>query len=99
MFHAAAEKFDHYLAAKLYPSAFRRQRFANVSPTLRAENGERSRRRQQMAQVIKCECGYVVRGESESELLELAGSHVRESHPDLVGKITDEDLLAMAEVE
>jgi predicted small metal-binding protein len=52
-----------------------------------------------MAQVIKCECGYVVRGDSESELLERAGSHVRESHPDLVGKITNDDFLAMAEVE
>jgi predicted small metal-binding protein len=52
-----------------------------------------------MAQLIKCECGYVVRGESESELLERAASHVRESHPDLVGKITNDDFLAMAEVE
>jgi predicted small metal-binding protein len=61
--------------------------------------GERSRGGKEMAQVIKCECGYVVRGENEAELLEHAGSHVRESHPDLVGKITNEDFLAMAEVE
>ncbi len=94
-----AGKFNHHLAAKLYPSAFRRQRFANVSPTFQIENGQTSRERNKMAQVIKCECGYVVHGESESELLERAGEHVRESHPDLVGKITNDDFLAMAEVE
>jgi predicted small metal-binding protein len=52
-----------------------------------------------MAQLIKCECGYVVRGETEGELLERARSHVRESHPDLVGKVTNDDFLAMAEEE
>jgi predicted small metal-binding protein len=52
-----------------------------------------------MSLVIKCECGYTVRGDSESELLDNADRHVGDTHPDLVGKVSREDLLAMAEEE
>jgi predicted small metal-binding protein len=52
-----------------------------------------------MSMVIQCECGYRVRGEDESELLANADRHVGETHPDLVGKISREDFLAMAEEE
>ena len=50
-----------------------------------------------MAKVINCECGYVVRGEDENELVANAENHMQENHPDLVGKVSREDLLAMAE--
>jgi predicted small metal-binding protein len=50
-----------------------------------------------MAKLIKCECGYVARGETDRELLAEAEKHIRADHPDLVGRITEEDLLAMAE--
>jgi predicted small metal-binding protein len=50
-----------------------------------------------MAKVINCECGYVVRGESDEELLAGARSHIQEAHPDLAGKVGDDDLMAMAE--
>jgi predicted small metal-binding protein len=50
-----------------------------------------------MAYTINCDCGYVIRGDSEKELLDRAESHIEDAHPDLVGKITSEDLLAMAE--
>ncbi len=50
-----------------------------------------------MAKVIKCECGYVARGETEEKLLEEAETHIRADHPDLVGRISRDDLLAMAE--
>ncbi len=52
-----------------------------------------------MSMVIKCECGYKVRGESEDELLANADRHVDDSHPELVGKVSRDDLLAMAEQE
>lgn len=45
-----------------------------------------------MAKVIKCECGYVARGETDGKLLAEANEHIRADHPDLVGRITDEDL-------
>ncbi len=50
-----------------------------------------------MAKVINCECGFVVRGETEDELVANAEDHMREAHPDLAGKVSREDLLAMAE--
>jgi predicted small metal-binding protein len=49
--------------------------------------------------VINCECGQVVRGETEEELLRAAEEHVERDHPELVGKITREDLLALSEDE
>ena len=52
-----------------------------------------------MARVIKCECGYVVRGDSDAQLVDHAERHIQESHPDLVGSVSREDLLAMAEDE
>lgn len=50
-----------------------------------------------MAKVINCDCGFVVRGETDEELLEGARAHISSDHPDMVGKVADEDLLAMAE--
>jgi predicted small metal-binding protein len=50
-----------------------------------------------MAKVINCECGYVARGETDEELLVNARSHIQDAHADLVGKVSDDDLLAAAE--
>jgi hypothetical protein len=50
-----------------------------------------------MSKVINCECGQVIRGETEEEVVDLAEEHVNRDHPELVGKIARADLLAMAE--
>lgn len=50
-----------------------------------------------MAKLVNCECGEVVRAESEDELVEKVDGHVKEKHPELVGKMTRADVLAMAE--
>ena len=50
-----------------------------------------------MAYVITCDCGYVSRGESEDELVEEVNRHIDEVHPDLAGKVSRDDLVAMAE--
>jgi predicted small metal-binding protein len=52
-----------------------------------------------MAKLINCECGYVIRAENDQELVNRAQGHISESHPELVGKVTRDDLLAMAEEE
>jgi predicted small metal-binding protein len=49
-----------------------------------------------MAKLINCECGEVVRAESDDELVARAEAHIRQAHPDLVG-LSREDILAMAE--
>jgi hypothetical protein len=46
--------------------------------------------------IIRCECGHEVHGEDESRLLAAAREHVASAHPELLGRLTDDDLLAMA---
>ena len=50
-----------------------------------------------MAKVINCDCGYVARGENDEELLADAHKHIQDEHPDLVGKVSDQDLLSQAQ--
>ena len=52
-----------------------------------------------MGRVINCECGQVIRGDSDDELVAKAQQHVDQNHPDLVGKLSREDFLGMAEEE
>jgi predicted small metal-binding protein len=50
-----------------------------------------------MAKIINCECGYVARGDTDEELLADARQHIQDQHPDLVGKVSDEELLSQAQ--
>jgi hypothetical protein len=50
-----------------------------------------------MAKLINCECGQVVRGETDDELVAAASAHIDANHPELVGKLSRDDILGMAE--
>jgi predicted small metal-binding protein len=50
-----------------------------------------------MGKVINCECGQTVRAESDDELVALVEAHVERDHPELVGKLSRDDILGMAE--
>ncbi len=50
-----------------------------------------------MAKLINCECGQVVRGQTDDELVANASEHIDRDHPELVGKVSRDDLLGMAE--
>lgn len=50
-----------------------------------------------MTKVINCECGYVARGETEQEVVEDIQAHMREDHPDLLEKVSREDLVGWIE--
>lgn len=50
-----------------------------------------------MGKVVNCECGEVIEAGSEDELVEKVGGHVERHHPELVGKLSRDDVLAMAE--
>ena len=50
-----------------------------------------------MGKVLNCECGEVMRADSDDELVQKVESHVREAHPELVGKMSRDDILGMAE--
>jgi hypothetical protein len=52
-----------------------------------------------MGKVINCECGEVVRAETDDELVAAVDAHVNRAHPEMVGKLSREDVLAMAEEE
>ena len=45
-----------------------------------------------MARIINCECGYVARAARDDEVIALIQEHMRADHPDLVGKVSREDL-------
>jgi hypothetical protein len=49
-----------------------------------------------MSKVINCEDGVAVRGDTDTELLANARKHIADAHPDLVGQLSDEQLLGMA---
>ena len=46
---------------------------------------------------ITCVCGKVLEAPDENELWEKAQAHVAADHPELVGKVSREDVLARAE--
>ena len=50
-----------------------------------------------MGRMIRCECGYTVRGENDEELLAAAKDHIEAEHPDMVNTVNDSQIMAMAE--
>jgi predicted small metal-binding protein len=50
-----------------------------------------------MALRIICMCGYVIQGADDDELWRNAQDHMGVLHPELVGNVTREDILAQAE--
>ena len=46
---------------------------------------------------INCVCGKVVEGKDDDELWEKAQAHLAADHPNLVGKVSRDDILAQAE--
>jgi len=55
------------------------------------------RKEAEMPKLINCECGQVVRGADDDELVANAEAHINRDHPEMVGKVSREDLLGMAE--
>jgi hypothetical protein len=50
-----------------------------------------------MAKAFECERdGVVIRGENDDELVATVERHIADAHPDLVGKLSREQILATA---
>ena len=45
-----------------------------------------------MAKLINCQCGRTIRGETEEDVIRQAEEHIRDSHPELIGNVTREQL-------
>ncbi len=52
-----------------------------------------------MAQKVDCPCGETVRGESDDELVSNVETHIQDNHPDLVGTMSRDQILGMAQTE
>lgn len=50
-----------------------------------------------MSKLINCECGEIVRGASDDELVRATEAHIARAHPELVDKLSREDILGMSE--
>ncbi len=50
-----------------------------------------------MAKVIRCQCGFLGRGDTVEQAASQIEVHMRDEHPELVGKVSRDDLIAMAE--
>jgi predicted small metal-binding protein len=50
-----------------------------------------------MALRIICMCGYVIQGDDDDELWRNAQRHMAVLHPELVGNVSRDDILAQAE--
>jgi predicted small metal-binding protein len=52
----------------------------------------------EMTRQIKCECGYVARGETDDEVIERIEVHIRADHPRLVETLTRDEIAGWVEV-
>jgi predicted small metal-binding protein len=52
-----------------------------------------------MAMKVDCPCGETLRGENDDELVTNVEQHVQSDHPDMVGTMSREQILGMAQSE
>jgi predicted small metal-binding protein len=52
-----------------------------------------------MTMKVDCPCGETIRGESDDELVGNVEQHVQDEHPDLVGTMSRDQILGMAQAE
>ena len=52
-----------------------------------------------MAKLIRCECGFVARGDSDDQVVGVIRSHMASDHPALLDTVRHEDLLGWIQVE
>jgi predicted small metal-binding protein len=46
---------------------------------------------------INCVCGYLIEAEDDDELCQKVEEHLRVDHPELVGNVSRDDIVAQAE--
>jgi len=51
-----------------------------------------------MARQVMCECGYVARADTDEDVLAQIREHMRTDHPELLEKVTDEQILGWVEI-
>ena len=49
--------------------------------------------------MIRCECGFVARGDSDDQLVGMIRGHMAADHPTLLETVSREDLVSWIQVE
>jgi predicted small metal-binding protein len=49
--------------------------------------------------LIRCECGFVARGDSDDQVVGAIRTHMAADHPALLDSVSQEDLLSWIKVE
>jgi predicted small metal-binding protein len=52
-----------------------------------------------MAELIRCECGFVARGDSDEQVITVIREHMATDHPALLDAVSREDLLGWIQIE
>ena len=52
-----------------------------------------------MAKLIRCECGFIARGNSDDQVIGVIRGHMATDHPALLGTVSHEDLSGWIQVE
>ena len=52
-----------------------------------------------MARIIRCECGFVARGETDDEVIDAIRTHMGADHPTLLETVGQGDLLGWVQLE
>jgi hypothetical protein len=51
-----------------------------------------------IARQITCECGYVARGATDDQVIDLIDEHIRSDHPQLLAELTRDDIAGWVEI-
>ena len=52
-----------------------------------------------MGKLIRCECGFVARGDSDDQVVAVIRGHMASDHPALLATVSREDLLSWIQAE
>jgi predicted small metal-binding protein len=52
-----------------------------------------------MAKTIRCECGFVARGDSDDQVIGVIRGHMATDHPALLDSVSRDDLLAWIQTD
>jgi predicted small metal-binding protein len=52
-----------------------------------------------MGKLIRCECGFVARGDSDDQVVAEIRGHMASDHPALLASVSREDLLSWIQAE
>jgi predicted small metal-binding protein len=68
-------------------------------PTLSQQRRRRTYEEDEVARIIRCECGFVAHGDTDDQVVAAIREHMRSDHPELLETVGDEDLRGLIHIE